>query len=259
MHEIGPIASLKDILSWEDISGIPAEKVQPDNSTITSGNGTFGKRMERFMSDYIRSESNWDVRAENVQIIDDQRTVGELDFILENTQTQRLLHLELACKFYLYDPELSKETARWIGPNRRDSLKLKLQKLGRKQFPLLSNPATQKTLEQLNIEVAEMEQALSIKSMLFLPAGSTATPPGVNPKAIQGNWYRPEELGQFKNCLWHLPEKINWAVDPVHCAEWLDYDSFLVQLYRWLDEKRSPMCWLKTPEGTFKKLFAVWW
>lgn len=259
MHEIGPIASLKGILSWEEISGISAGKAQPDNSIITSGNGTFGKRMERFMSYQIATKSAWNVNAENVQISENHRTVGELDFILEHIQTKRLLHLELACKFYLYDPEIPIETARWIGPNRRDSLDLKLRKLARKQFPLLSNPATQKALVQLNIDVADMEQALSIKSMLFLPAGSTAQPPGVNPKAIQGNWYRPEELSQFKSCLWHLPEKINWAVDPVHCAEWLDYDSFLVQLYRWLDEKRSPMCWLKTPEGTFKKLFVVWW
>ncbi len=259
MHDIGSIASLPNVWPWEEVSGIATEKSYPEISIITSGNGTFGKRMERFMSHEIRIDSTWKVRAENIQIIDDHRTIGELDFILENIQTQRLLHLELACKFYLYDPELPIETARWIGPNRRDSLQLKLRKLEKKQFPLLSNPATQKVLEKLNIDAVDMEQALSIRSMLFLPAGSTTPPHGVNPKSVQGNWYRPEDLDQYQNCLFHLPEKMNWAVNPVHAVDWMEYNSFRDELSRWHAEKRAPMCWLQTPEGTFEKLFVVWW
>ena len=81
---------------------------------------------------------------ENVQIIEDKKTIGEIDFIIENITTKQLIHMELAYKFYLFDPTISSETVNnWIGPNRNDSLKEKLEKLASKDVKTITYKAFQ--------------------------------------------------------------------------------------------------------------------
>ena len=57
----------------------------------------------------------------------------------------------------------------WIGPNRKDSLIYKLDKLKDKQFPLLYKPETQSYLESLGLKISEIQQRLVFKAQLFLP------------------------------------------------------------------------------------------
>jgi hypothetical protein len=63
---------------------------------------------------------------ENIQVIEDKKTIGEIDFIIEDKNTKQVIHMELAYKFYLFDPSISSEPINnWIGPNRDDSLQEK--------------------------------------------------------------------------------------------------------------------------------------
>ena len=97
-----------------------------------------GHLVEKIVSELIKSSANYKVLYENIQVIEDKKTIGEIDFIIEDIITKQLIHMELAYKFYLFDPNISSEPINnWIGPNRNDSLKEKLEKLKRKQFPLL--------------------------------------------------------------------------------------------------------------------------
>ena len=97
-----------------------------------------GHLAEKVVSELIRSSTNYEVLYENIQLIENKNTIGEIDFIVQNTVTSQLTHVEMAYKFYLLDPTISSETINnWIGPNRNDSLKEKLEKLKSKQFPLL--------------------------------------------------------------------------------------------------------------------------
>jgi hypothetical protein len=45
---------------------------------------------------------------ENIQVIEDKKTIGEIDFIIEDKNTKQVIHMELAYKFYL-DPSISSE------------------------------------------------------------------------------------------------------------------------------------------------------
>lgn len=102
-----------------------------------------GHLAEKIVSELIKSSSNYKVLYENIQVIEGKQTIGEIDFIIEELKTKTLIHMELAYKFYLYDPNISSEPINnWIGPNRNDSLKEKLEKLKRKQFPLLYHTRT---------------------------------------------------------------------------------------------------------------------
>jgi len=102
-----------------------------------------GKRVESFVYHQLRHSPGIEWITDGLQIQEDNRTVGELDALYYDHGTP--VHLEVAYKFYLYDTlnEPADPLARWIGPNRKDNLSLKLRKMADRQFPLLHHPATQ--------------------------------------------------------------------------------------------------------------------
>ena len=63
-----------------------------------------GHLVEKIVSELIKLSSNYKVLYENIQVIDGKKTVGEIDFIIEELKTKALIHVELAYKFYLFDP-----------------------------------------------------------------------------------------------------------------------------------------------------------
>ncbi|QTD38020.1 DUF1853 family protein [Polaribacter batillariae] len=80
-----------------------------------------GKYVERFVSFQISQENNIEILAENIQIQQEKRTLGELDCIL--LKDNKPIHLEVIYKFYLYDATTgASEIEHFIGPNRKDSL-----------------------------------------------------------------------------------------------------------------------------------------
>lgn len=68
----------------------------------------------------------------SIQKIEGARTVGELDFLILNNQTQQIEHWEVALKYYLAETNLS--LPHWYGLNRSDTLKRKLNHFTQKQF-----------------------------------------------------------------------------------------------------------------------------
>ncbi len=80
------------------------------------------------------------------------------------------IHLEIIYKFYLYDSSVGEsEIEHWIGPNRRDSLLQKLNKLKDKQLPLLYSKECLTYLETLKLTASEIDQQLYFKAQLFVP------------------------------------------------------------------------------------------
>lgn len=225
-----------------------------------SFHSVFGKRMEQLLKHSVQSSDRYNVIADNIQIIENGLTIGELDFILHDLRENKLIHLELAVKFYLFDPTLPGEEQRWIGPNRRDSLDRKLLKLKSHQFPLLYHPETQNTIRNLDLPDLPIAQALCFKTMLFVPEYQiNVTPEYLNPKALSGTWIRLSDFQYFRDHLFFLPDKPEWICDPTEHITWNDYDQTHLQLKALITRKRSPMCWMKSPYGQTKRFFVVWW
>ena len=126
------------------------------------------------------------------------RTLGELDFLLLNRQSQQVEHWEVAIKFYL--GEAGFFARNWVGLNRRDTLGRKLKHIREQQFSLEGLP---------NVQV-DVQRAI-VKGRLFYPVQHAITLPGwiapahLNglwgytppPSATQGTWQRAQRLEWF--------------------------------------------------------------
>lgn len=225
------------------------------------GTMVLGKRMEEFFKYFITYFTKDKVLAHSTQIIDQKKTLGELDFLIENQQNGHISHVELIYKFYLYDPDLSSETDRWTGPNHRDSLIRKKEHLLNKQFPLLYRTETQKTLNNMGVSAEWMDQKICFKANFFIPWSFSKEHPDLGGYPIQGHWIRWEEfVGEyFEGAKFYSPRKPDWPILPWQNEHWVSYEAILQKIRPMIKNDRSPLIWMRTSENEFKRFFIVWW
>lgn len=251
-------------LLWSGINAFDIEQFELTSHKTTvfsessSKNLRLGKLVERFVSHELKQHSSIKVIVENLQIQKNQQTIGEIDCILKHEN--QLVHLEIVYKFYLYDPDTSDEINRWIGPNKRDSLSQKLNKLTNKQFPLLFHQATKKYLNLFDLDPHKITQKVLFKAQLFVPLGMlNNTFDMINNQCISGCYVRFEELTAFESFKFYIPSKRNWLCNVSANTRWISYQNFTIELQSFLAQKFAPLCWLKRPNGEMSKFFVVWW
>ena len=222
-----------------------------------------GKRVEKFFQFYIEHYAEEQVMAKNEQIIADKITLGELDFLLRNPTSGEITHVELVYKFYLFDPRPApEEFQQWTGPNHRDNLLKKLNRLKTRQFPLLYNPATQNLLQELNVSAKEINQKLCFKANLFLPMELQKRHFNrINPEAIQGFWIKAMHFTakRFGKGQFFSPKKPDWPIHPKHNEQWIGFEEILEQVNSMLKKEQSPLMWMKDGDGNLFRFFIVWW
>jgi len=218
-----------------------------------------GHMVERIVGELFKSSRNFTMLYENVQVVEGKKTIGELDFILQEIETQKVIHLELAYKFYLFDPNISKDFINnWIGPNRNDSLVQKLEKLRLKQFPLLKSSLFQ---EQFNdLDASKIQQKLCLLVSLYIPYEYKQDLGSEYKTAVKGYYMH---WNQFKNLdhasvQYYIPNKKEWGIDPSENRIWLNIEEVQGQINQHILEKRSPMVWLKQ-EAHYEAFFVTWW
>jgi len=218
-----------------------------------------GKRVEHFVECELKNLNSISVVAKNCQIQNKTLTLGELDFIIK--KEKKPIHLEVAYKFYLFEACFGdKEIEHWIGPNRKDNLVKKLTKLKEKQLPILHSIYTKPLLDKLGIQSQNIEQFVHFKAQLFIPLQLKQTSfELINNECIIGFYIRINELNQFSTCKFYIPTKTNWLQAIQIQTKWISFDLFSENISKILDNKTSPLCWLKCPNGTTKKFFIVWW
>lgn len=237
---------------------LPNLSLQPFNETI-EGHLRLGKLVERFVLYSFKANENIQIIASGAQIQKDQRTLGELDAIINFNSTP--IHLEIIYKFYLYDEHIgSGDLEHWIGPNKKDSLVQKLEKLKEKQLPLLHRPETQNFLKQLSINPKRIKQHVLFKAQLFIPWTREASGfTKINQDCIQGFYIKEKEFSNFKHCKFYIPSKLDWLIIPHSNVDWHTYADIQPILLNLLHQQTSPLVWIKHPNGMISKCFLVWW
>ncbi len=221
-----------------------------------------GKRAERFFTEWIRDSAEYELIAENIQIIEGKITVGELDCIVKRIADNQLIHVELVYKFYLYDPHADgTEIDKWIGPNRADQLRFKLNKLANRQFPLLYSAAGRRTLTELNLDVDAIEQGIFFLANLFVPKYHHVEFETINSAAVEGKWMRLNEWIENHETAftYALAPKSNWFLRELNHDEWKSVEEMHTLIAAEHRQKRSPLVWTKNEQGVQTRTFVVWW
>lgn len=218
-----------------------------------------GKRVEDFVFFELSTHKHIKILLKNTQIQHQKQTIGEIDCILQ--QNQFVIHLEIVYKFYLYDPTYGHtEIEHWIGPNRKDTLVKKLNKLKEKQLPLLHNVHTKNVLESLNLKAEAIKQQVYFKAQLFVPYRVEFDDFRViNMACIVGFYIHFKEIHEFQNCKFFIPDKIDWLQDVQNQVDWLNFNRFHEKIEVLIQQKTAPLCWIKFPKGRLLKFFVVWW
>lgn len=163
--------------------------------------GTYFEALWRF---YLSQHSNVKQLLNNVQIFNQQKhTIGEFDLLYEDIKLQHAVHQELAFKVYLGNPcreygEALNHPSRWIGPNCKDRLDIKLNKLLSHQLQLSLRPEAQDLLQKIAIPYQHLQCQLTAMGILFYPAFHELPPPtGSSSNHQQGQWVSEEQLVDF--------------------------------------------------------------
>jgi hypothetical protein len=259
------IASILKASSLDfSITGLPAFNLSALNLLTDLDfqlptNLRLGHLVEKIVSELIKSATNYNVIYENVQIIEAKRTIGEIDFIIENIITKQVLHVELVYKFYLFDPTISSQPINnWIGPNRNDSLREKLEKLKTKQLPLLYHNGAKSMFNK--IEIGETAQALCFLVSLFIPYQYKGHLSPIYEKAVKGYYINLETFIGFDHSekSYYIPLKKEWGMNPAENEKWTDFSGVEKYIVTSIKEKKAPLCWQKHNDS-YLAFFIVWW
>jgi hypothetical protein len=240
----------------------PLQKTIAEDLPSLSTNFVMGKRVERFFEWLIRQNQGYKLLAENMQISRNKITLGELDFLLKDLINQQVYHVEMVYKFYVYDPSFTAENQRWIGPNRKDTLLQKTEKLKEKQFPLLFKPETKELLSSLNLNAEEVLQQSCFKANLFVPGELQNKPfSEINSDCIAGIWLHFKEFktSNYKSFQYYAPKKQDWPILPEHGETWFSHSEIINQIEILFENKKAPLIWVKKPGNNYERLFVVWW
>ncbi len=155
----------------------------------------------------------WPLLARNIQIRDQQRTLGELDFLVRNPHTGEAEHHEVAVKFYLGHVDVETGRPYWYGPNSRDRLDLKTARLLQHQTRLSAQPAAQPVLASLGLRAPPVPRVF-MPGYLFYPCRNTLSSPGqVDPGHARGRWCYADEVSALEPEGWVVLHKPHWLAD----------------------------------------------
>ena len=251
------------------------EKI-PENHFQFQNKLFIGLQAEACFKEYILNSKNYQLLAANLQIHtstkfvqssseglsnqNEKKTLGELDYLVRNIKTNQVVHIELACKFYLYEEKANvSEEEKWIGPNRKDSLIDKLKKVKLNQFPLLHKKETIEKLHELSIDIPTSQQ-LCLKAFLFIPKKMEKSTFQKNYKdCVVGFWIRFSELNEEdETALFAIPIKKEWLLPEEYITSWHSFSEVKKEIEQQLQNKKSPLIYKKTLHK-IERFFVVWW
>lgn len=168
--------------------------------------GVYFERLYHFLLSNILE---WPVLLTNEQVRQNGRTVGELDFVVQNRHENRVEHHEIAVKFYLGVNDNEGKPTLWYGPNAQDRLDIKIDRLLSHQCRMTERPETRQLLESHGIE--QPSPRLFMPGYLFYPQKQDLSPPANTPADHgQGEWCRAESLDETDVRDWCQLQKPHW-------------------------------------------------
>jgi len=232
-------------------------KEQPIPYTIR-----LGHQMERVFKQLLEYSGDYEIMVYNLPVKKEKRTIGEIDFILRESEGHKLVHVELTYKFYIVDTSISEPIHRLMGPNRRDMFFTKMEKIKDRQFPLLHSPEGALALEEKGIDHSTIEHQCCFKGQLFIPYGIDKIHiRPLNMKCIVGYWLHFDTFNctEFQSYEFYIPFKSQWVIQPHNEVDWQNHYTALMDINLRMLKENAPMVWMRKSDREFEKFFVVWW
>ncbi|MDA9881208.1 DUF1853 family protein [Crocinitomicaceae bacterium] len=216
-----------------------------------------GHLVEYFYRYALDMDESLQCVEQNLQFFNKKRTIGEIDFLIRSGIV--IHHVELVYKFYLFDSNVGHTALEhWVGPNRKDALVNKLDKIKSVQFPLIRNSQVSQLLELKGYNVDQIEQSVCFKGQLFVPFGEFIDAAPLNQDCIVGWYLNFDSIDKFKDFMFYIPSKLNWLVAPFTSVLWISYSNAKKEIEELIKNQRSPMIWVKR-NHLIQKGIIVWW
>lgn len=180
------------------------------NFIATRPTRRLGHYFESLIAFWLTHMPDTQIIATNLQVQDEQRTLGEYDFLFRDAGTD-VCHWEAAVKFYLQLEPLAEQRA-FIGPGTRDRLDLKLNRVFQHQLALGYTHAGQSALPP-GIKLGKTQAF--IKGYLFYHASTVIniSTHGVSAEHLRGWWVRHtlEKIPQLSiENRWIILPRLRW-------------------------------------------------
>ena len=164
-----------------------------------------GIYFEQLIGFYFKYYPRFDLLQQNLQVQGKQKTLGEFDFIVFDKTNKDYLHIETAVKFYLGSHDSSQlannvkqyNWHEWVGPNKKDSLSLKMDSMLNKQLRLSKTDEAGEQLQALGITVKDLQPRLLLRGRFF--CHNNSTPHFANTLACQFEWHKINAFREQKD------------------------------------------------------------
>ncbi|WP_124981378.1 DUF1853 family protein [Nonlabens xiamenensis] len=227
-----------------------------------------GKRAEYYFKFCVEQSDNFELLVANLQVFKNKTTLGELDFILREKSSGQVYHVELVYKFYSYDSTVQpgdsdpvrSELSNYLGPNGRDHLLRKMDRLKEHQLPLLYHPITTKLLEtKYGLNVSNIKQSVCFLGHVFIPRQLwNVSFPLINKNAISGYYMSYSAFAKAPSSqAYYLPHKHAWKMKPYALHEELTHHETQERVYQGLERGFASMVWLQWAPGKWERFFVV--
>lgn len=162
-------------------------------------NRRLGSIFEGLISYWLIISPNFKELYQNIQLIEDKHTYGEIDFIIKEISTDKVIHLEVAVKFYL-GCKPYEDPYRWFGTNTKDQLGKKIAHLKTHQTQLSSSYPDK--LKKYVVHTIDAKHCF-VKGRLFYPEDSNIPPQNLSlvDNHLRGRWSYVDKVSDSKKMI----------------------------------------------------------
>ncbi|MEO0897099.1 MAG: DUF1853 family protein [Bacteroidota bacterium] len=218
---------------------------------IGQGIKRLGIYFERLIACFVHFHPDFELVLQNHKVQEPKRTIGELDLVYKYLPENRLVHLEIAVKFYLGHGELE-QWSNWYGPNPIDRLDLKMDKLLNKQSLMSQHPSLISLWSDLGFN--QPESHILLKGCLYYPEeayeSGSSQPKFISTDHLQRPWKDVSSVERENT--WYILPRLSWIGNVASIGD--DYD-----LLRMQDGLQKPLQVVRFGErgGLVDRMFLV--